>query len=128
MTLSVRQLIEQLERFPDYYPVVVETIVGGDIGTDVVDVEEVKVGGHHTAYVELIPDPSDNYGTRDLIDNGIAVHYARDQAELLGTGFVRYTRTPDGDIVVDHVDATLVTIHDRPRVADKPDSQPSRET
>ena len=80
-TLTVRDLRERLADLPDYAQVYVETIVGGDLGTDDTALMDARVvtsaDGH---YLRLLPDPSDHYGTRDLIDYGLA---AREVVEAI---------------------------------------------
>lgn len=71
--LTVRQLREALAALPDAAPVYVETIVGGDLGTDDTALVDAQVGSDANGYwLRLLPDPADNYGTRDLIDHGLA--------------------------------------------------------
>lgn len=89
--MNVEQLIERLREFPGYYEVAVEVIVGGDIGTDAVDLEDVKVDGHAAAYVCLVPAP-DEYDVRAFIDEGLA---ARERS-------LRCLVDPDGEDHYDH--------------------------
>lgn len=73
--LTVDHLRELLADLPGYYPVAIQTIVGGDLVTDDVDLVDIKVtGGSNdwSPHVVLVPDPADPYCTRDLIDEALA--------------------------------------------------------
>lgn len=69
--LTVAELVAQLEEFPGHWPVAIETIVGGDIGTDDVDVHNVRAAGFTSAYVLLVPE-ADRHNTQALIDEALA--------------------------------------------------------
>lgn len=51
--ITVDQLRDQLAEIPGYYPVLVETVVGGDLGTDDTFLDRIELGGEHTAYVHV---------------------------------------------------------------------------
>lgn len=74
---TVRDLITALEQFPDYYPLQVEVTVGGDLVHDTVALDEVRAEGLTDPYVCLVPAP-DEYDTRGLIDEGLAVRADRE--------------------------------------------------
>lgn len=71
--LTVERLRERLADLPDRHEVWVSTIVGGDLVTDDVALMDVSVAGGQDVYVRLLPDPTDQYDTRTLIDDGIAL-------------------------------------------------------
>lgn len=77
--MTVRDLRERLADLPDHYEVMVETVVGGDLGTDDVPLEDVLAAGCHVPYVRLVPDPADYYDTRALIDEGLAARCAEEE-------------------------------------------------
>lgn len=105
-----------LEDVPDLAEVTVRITVGGDLGTDDVPLDEVKVTSDHAgARVVLIPP--DVYNLRELLDNALAASYAIADAEDLGNGFVRWTRDEDGELILDHVDATRVLLLPPPATA-----------
>lgn len=108
---NVGDLRRALEEFPDYYEVGAEVIVGGDLGTDTVDLAEVRAEtlASSGTTVILVPAP-DEYAVREHIDNGLAAYYAIADAGDLGNGFLRYTRTEAGELILDHVDAARVVI------------------
>lgn len=112
---TVADLRRALDEVPDYYELGVEVIVGGDVITDTVALERtvIRDGGSAGPYVELIPAAS-SYEVREHIDNGLACYHALEDAEVLGTGFIRYTRddTVPGGVILDHVDAKRVTVLD----------------
>jgi hypothetical protein len=68
---TVGELREALAHFPDYRPIAVEVTVGGDLVTDVVDLDrlEERTAGHD-AWITLVPAP-DEYDVRALIDEGL---------------------------------------------------------
>lgn len=78
--ITVERLIEQLREVPGHLDVVIETIVGGDIGLDDVYLEEVEVRGVQPSLC-LIPDRSDSFDTRTLIDEGLEARAVAEQAE-----------------------------------------------
>lgn len=78
--LTVGRLREHIADLPDRYEVLIETIVGGDLVTDDVALMDVALAGHQDVYVRLVPDPCDDYRTRELIDDGIAF---RDAVEAI---------------------------------------------
>lgn len=70
---TVGQLIDALTAYPPWRDVVVEVTVGGDLVTDVVDLElvdEAIVGTGGATAVRLKP-AEDVYDTRALIDDGL---------------------------------------------------------
>lgn len=71
--LTARDLRERLADLPDATEIHVETIVGGDLITDdtaLIDARCVTTADGY--YLRLLLDPADPYGTRDLIDDGLA--------------------------------------------------------
>lgn len=74
MTRTVADLIAALEEFPGYWPVAVEVIVGGDIGTDETELLEVTSEGM-LPRVLLVPADI-GYEVRGLIDEGLAARAA----------------------------------------------------
>lgn len=76
--MNVEQLMRALAEYPGHRDVVVEVIVGGDLGTDHAAVESVALEGIGPDVV-LRPAP-DEYGTRALIDHALEV---REWAEVL---------------------------------------------
>jgi hypothetical protein len=79
--VNVEQLREALAEWPDYYTVGVEVIVGGDLGTQDVDVELIRAG-QGVGEVVLVAAP-DEFRTRELIDLGLAVRQAVEESGLL---------------------------------------------
>lgn len=78
---TVGELRAALAGFPDYRALVVEVTVGGDLVTDVVDLERlseriVSSGGDTAVVLHHAPDP---YDVRALIDDGL-----RYREQLLG--------------------------------------------
>ena len=71
-TLTAGQLRDLIADVPDRAPVLVETIVGGDLVTADTALVDARVAtdsdGH---YLRLLPDPADEFGTRALIDHGL---------------------------------------------------------
>lgn len=68
---TVEQVRERLGEMRPYLPVMVEVVVGGDLGHDAVDLHEVAEEGAGDHYVVLRPDPADPFKTRALIDEAI---------------------------------------------------------
>lgn len=71
--LTARDLRERLADLPDTTEIHIETIVGGDLVNDdtaLMDARLVTTADGY--YLRLLPDPADPYGTRDLIDDGLA--------------------------------------------------------
>lgn len=79
---TVGELRAALDAFPDYRPLAVEVTVGGDLVTDVVDLDrlEERTAGHD-AYVTLVPAP-DEYDVRQLIDDGLAARADAEERDL----------------------------------------------
>lgn len=80
--MNVQQLRERLANFPGYLEVAVEITVGGDIVTDIVDLDDVRLAGHSVLYVELVPAP-DEYDLRALIDDGLAARADAEEREAM---------------------------------------------
>lgn len=70
--LTVRDLRERLADSPDYADVYVETIVGGDLGTDDTPLVAADLTSDRDGYIlRLQPDRDDPYRTRELIDDAL---------------------------------------------------------
>lgn len=73
-------------------PVLVQTIVGGDLVTDDVPVEAIRLAGHGDTYALLVPDAGDPYRTRELIDEALDHRAAADEDLHAAEGVLRDLR------------------------------------
>ena len=80
--VRAEQLRALLEDVPDLAEVAIRIVVGGDLVTDDVDVEDVKVTGD-SAGTRVVLVPADVYDLRDLIDEGLAARADRELAERM---------------------------------------------
>ena len=83
MIRTVGELRAALADFPDYRELAVSITVGGDLDTDVVDLErlEERIVSHHgSTALALIPAP-DSYDVRELINDGLRY---REERGLIG--------------------------------------------
>lgn len=76
---TIRDLRDALDEFPDYWPITVEQIVGGDLVTEDAELEALEEYGYSAGTIVRIKPSPDQFGTLELIDEGLKARAAAEQ-------------------------------------------------